>query len=73
MAEAPKKLEVSEADKPFILSLIFVIGFFVLLLFGAVGALLGNTNVTGYITSALTGVSGIVGTVVGFYFKTKSS
>ena len=63
---------ITERDKPFILALIFVIGFFGLLFAGVGGANYGNPYVTEYIDKVLVGVAGIVGTIIGFYFKTKS-
>lgn len=62
---------VSEKDKPFILSLIFVIGMFALLAIGAVGAFNSNSFVTEYIDKIITSVVAVVGMIVTFYFKTK--
>jgi len=72
--EQPKALpEIKEADKPFWLALIFVAIFAVMLLIGSIGAFSNNVNVTTYVDKILVGITGIVGVIVGFYFKSKQS
>ena len=63
---------VNERDKPFIIALVFIIGFFALLFMGAVGILWNNASIADYVKEMIVGVVGILGTIVGFYFKTKS-
>ena len=63
---------VNEKDKPFIIALIFTIGFFALVFFGAAGVLWNNAGIESYIKEMTTGVIGILGTIVGFYFMKKN-
>lgn len=68
----PKQLKLDEKDKPFIIAMMFIVGFFALIFVGAYGAFMNISAVGAYIDKVLVGVAGIVGTVVGYYFKSKS-
>lgn len=63
---------VPESDKPFYIALIFIVGFFALILSGVLGILWNNTSIADYVKEMAVGIAGILGTIVGFYFKSKS-
>lgn len=67
------KETVSEKDKPFIIALMFVVGFFALIFAGLLAINYGNPYMEAYIDKVLGGILSIVGTVVAFYFGTKTS
>jgi len=66
------KETVSEKDKPFYIALILVVGFLALIFLGAVGVIWNNTAIEDYVKEISIGLIGMLGPVIGFYFKTKS-
>lgn len=65
------KKEVNERDKPFIIALCFVFAFIGLIFLGGAGVLAGNVAIEEYVKQLIGNITGIVGTVVAFYFGTK--
>jgi hypothetical protein len=62
---------VNEADKPFIIAMILVCSFVALIFIGAVGVLIGNIEIIDYVYQMIGNITGIVGTILAFYFGTK--